>query len=191
MTRRVLLCLFAALVPGAAQAQYVLDALKAGDLICEFRDGYRREVLADLKTLRRPADIMLIFESIKMESGPDSSGVAQTASTTTASSPAAWSTAPSGTASAFSSRTPGRRPAVVRATPNAVHFIEPVGPSVRVTTLSACEQWKFKRGVEICVRFTARHAWHFDKLVGRIPDTSFARQPSGAASGSCEPWQMN
>ena len=51
-------------------------------------------------------------------------------------------------------------------------------------------EW-FRRGVETCMRFTAQHAWHFDTLAPRIPDTSYARQPSGGLRGSCEPWQMN
>ncbi len=181
MMPRLLLCMLWALAPATAQAQYLRDALKAGDLICEFREGYRRELVADLQTPRRPADLMLIFESIRMEGEPAMDGTARTATPQES----------TGTASALSSRTPGRRPAVVRATPNAVHFIEALGPSVRVTTLSACEEWKFKRGIETCVRFSAKHAWHFDKLAGRIPDTSFARQPSGAANGSCEPWQLD
>lgn len=162
-------------MPSLSHAQYVHDALKAGDLICEFRDGFRRDLVADLRFPRRGADMMLIFESIKVAPLP-AAGVLQEGS---------------GTAFAFSSRVPGKRQALVRATPNAIHFIEPVGPSVRVTTLSACEQWKFKRGVETCVRFGAQHAWHFDTLAQRIPDTSFARQPSGGARGSCEPWQMD
>lgn len=181
MNARALAALCIALWPATAQAQYVHDALKAGELICEFREGYRRDLVADVKAPRRPADLMLIFESIRMEPAPAATGAA-----TTASPPA-----PAGTAFAFSSRTPGKRPAIVRTTPNAVHFIEPVGPSVRVTTLSSCEQWRFKRGVETCVRFSARHAWHFDTLAWRIPDTSFSRQPSGAANGSCEPWQLD
>lgn len=172
MTLRALLAFSLGVAPAISQAQYVHDALKAGDLICEFREGYRRSVVADLALQRPPADLMLVFESIRMEAGPRTTDAA-------------------GTASAYSSRTPGKRPAVVRATPNAVHFIQPVGPSVRVTTLSSCEQWRWKRGEETCVRFSARHAWHFDTLAQRIPDTSFARQPSGGASGNCEAWNLD
>lgn len=183
MTLRPLLLSCLAVAPAISQAQYVHDALQAGDLICEFRDGYRRDLVADLKPQRPPADLMLVFESIRMGGEPQAADAASAASVR--------AQAAAGTASAYSSRTPGKRPAVVRATPNAVHFIQPVGPSVRVTTLSSCEQWRWKRGVETCVRFSARHAWHFDRFAQRIPDTSFARQPSGAASGSCEAWNLD
>jgi hypothetical protein len=66
-----------------------------------------------------------------------------------------------------------------------------VGSSVRVTTLTGCERTKFRDGVETCVRFRARHAWHFDARALIEPDASFERQPSGAPVGACEPWKMD
>jgi hypothetical protein len=160
-----------AFMPGSLGAQYLDDALQAGDLICQFRDGYRREQLAGLEA-PRPADIMLIFDSIRTEA-PDKAG------------------AVAGSASTYSSRAPGRRDATVRATPKTVHFVERIGPSVRVTTLSACEQWKFRKGHERCVRFSAQHAWHFDSVAARDPELALARAPSGASNGSCEPWNVD
>jgi len=94
-------------------------------------------------------------------------------------------------AAVLSSRTPGRRPVAVRATAEHVHFIERVGPSVRVTTLTGCARRKWKDGVETCVRFPARHAWHFDRRALVEPDAAFARQPSGASVGACEPWNID
>ena len=165
------LLLALAFMPGSLRAQYLGDALEAGDLICQFLDGYRHEQFAGL-TAPRPADIMLIFDSIRTEA-PDKAG------------------AVAGIASTYSSRAPGKRDATVRATPKTVHFIERIGPSVRVTKLSTCEQWKFRKGHERCVRFRAQHAWHFDTGAARDPELALARAPSGASNGSCEPWNVD
>ena len=94
-------------------------------------------------------------------------------------------------AQVLSTRAPGRRPVVVRATGKAVHFIERVGPSVRVTTLTGCERSKRKKGVPTCVRYSAQHAWHFDALAAADPDRAFERLPSGASKGRCEPWLVD
>lgn len=145
----------------AAHAQFLRDAIAARELVCEFGDGDRREIVADL-AMPRPSKLMVIYESVK----PDSAEV-------------------------LSTQQPGRRPVRVRASEDAIHFIEPVGRSVRVTTLTACEKWKVRRGREMCVRFTARHAWHFDSLAHLKPDASFASQPSGAQAGTCEPWSVD
>ena len=145
-----------------ASAQYVHDALEAGDLICEFRDGFRRSLLADLSDSRPRADLMLIYESVHADSGQ-----------------------------VVSTARPGRRPVRVRAVGNAVHLIEPDGPSVRVTTLTECRDWKWKNGAETCVRFAARHAWHFDTVTYLGPDIARARVPGGAAVGMCEPWNLD
>ena len=143
-----------------AHAQYLQDAIAAKELICEFGDGARRDLLpAALR--RRPGSIMLIFERVTPTS-----------------------------AEAISTQRPGRQSIAVRASDKAVHFIEPVGRSVRVTTLTACERWSTRRGRESCVRFSAQHAWHFDTLAHLRPQGSFALQPSGALAGACEPWHM-
>jgi len=155
----VLACAFAA-VPAAAQS--VRDALAQGDLICEFRDGFERSLLADLRALPGRHGLMLVYEGIG-----------------------------AGSVQVLSSAAAGRKPVVVQTTGKAVHLIEPVGPSVRVTTLTECLVSKRRRGAETCVRFTASHAWHFDTLVYSDPDAAFARLPAGISAGACEPWQLD
>jgi len=151
-----------AAVAAQAPAQPLSDALTQGDLICEFRDGWRRSLIADLVGEPDPAALLLVYEN-----------VARTR------------------AAVLSSKVPGRKPVAVRSTDSHVHFIERVGQSVRVTTLTGCERTKWKGGVQTCVRFPALHAWHFDTRALREPDAAFARQPSGAAVGACEPWNID
>lgn len=159
MKRLLLLGLLAA---APAAAQDVRDALEAGDLICEFREGFRRNLFADLSSGPPGADLMLVYESVTADS-----------------------------AQVVASGRSGKRPVRVRAIGETVHLIEPDGPSVRVTTLTACKDWKWKNGVETCVRFAARHAWHFDSVSYLGPEITRARVPSGAALGVCEPWDLD
>jgi len=163
LRRRVLaLLLGACAFPGHGQAKPLDDALTQGDLICEFHEGWRHSLIADLVGEPDPVALLLVYEQVTPER-----------------------------AAVLSSKTPGRRPVAVRATVEHVHFIERVGPSVRVTTLTGCARTKWKDGVETCVRFTARHAWHFDTRARVEPDAAFARQPSGASVGACEPWNID
>lgn len=157
-----ILLLALAFAAAPAAAQEVRDALSVGDLICEFDHGYRRSLLADLVGEPQSTELLLVYEAVRPES-----------------------------AQVLSTRAPGRRPVVVRATGKAVHFIERLGPSVRVTTLTGCERRKWKNGAQTCVRFTAQHAWHFDALVAADPDRAFERLPSGASKGRCEPWRVD
>ena len=159
--RRVIV-LTLALVAAPAAAQEVRDALEARDLICEFRNPFQRDLIADLRDELPPADLMLVYESV------------------TASS-----------AHVISSGRAGRRPVQIRAIGDVLHFIEPDGPSVRVTTLTECKDWKWKDGVETCVRFGARHAWHFDTQAYLGPDVVRARTPGGASIGVCEAWNAD
>ena len=159
--RAWLLALACAAAPAAA-APDLREALEAGDLICEFEHGERRSLLADLAGEARAADLLLVYESVR----PDSAQV-------------------------LSSGAPGRRPVRVRATARAVHFIEQVGPSVRVTSLTRCERRKWRNGTRACVRFAAQYAWHFDALAAADPDRALDRLPSGASPGRCEPWQVD
>jgi len=171
MNLRALLAILvsaAAAVPAAAQdvrdagLERIRDALRSGELICEFRAGWKRSVIADL--LRDPpprVEQMLVYEAV----GTDR-------------------------AKMVSTRAPGRREVEVRATDKAVHLIERAGPSLLVTTLTRCERTAWKAGSEICIRYAARHAWHFDLAALREPDVAYERLPSGALSGACEPWQM-
>lgn len=159
---RCLLLAMACAAASASAAPEVREALAAGDLICEFEHGEPRSLIADLVGEARASDLLLVYESVR----PDSAQV-------------------------LSSGLPGRRPVVVRATGKAVHFIEQVGPSVRVTTLTGCERRKWKNGTQACVRFSAQHAWHFDALAAADPDRAHERLPSGASPGRCEPWQVD
>ncbi len=159
---RLAACALLACLPATAPAADVQDALLAGELICEFRAGYKRSVVADLLGDPPVVEQMLVYEAV----GRDRAKVVST-------------------------RAPGRRPVEVRATANAVHLIERVGPSVLVTTLERCERSTMRRGEDTCVRFTARHAWHFDLLALKEPDASLERQPSGAMRGACEPWKVD
>ncbi|HEX2566138.1 MAG TPA: hypothetical protein VHL85_04715 [Burkholderiales bacterium] len=136
--------------------------LAAGELICEFSDGYRKSLLADLAGDPPRTELVLVYEAL----------------------------AP-GAAEVLSTRTPGRRAVEVRATENYVHFIQDDGPSVRVTTLTGCLREKSPGDPETCTRFSARHAWHFDTSARIAPDASYAKQPAGAATGTCEPWKID
>jgi len=161
MTRVTLLAALL-LAAGGAQAGDVRDALRAGELICEFTAGWKRSLLADLVGEVQPVEQMIVYESVREDS-----------------------------AIAVSTRAPGRKPVHVRATGTAVHLIQPQGPSVLVTTLTGCEKSKWRRGVETCVRFAASHAWHFDLAATDRPDEVYARLPSGSLKGVCEPWQVD
>ncbi|OGA18717.1 MAG: hypothetical protein A3I63_06980 [Betaproteobacteria bacterium RIFCSPLOWO2_02_FULL_66_14] len=159
--KRLAFALLSLACAGAA-AQDVRDALDAGDLICEIRHPYRREVFAALEPQRPAADLMLVYEGVDR----DSSRVVST-------------------------QRPGRHPIEVRATANAVHFIEPVGSSLRHTALTRCLQTKWKGGYEVCTRFAARHAWHFDTGAYADPDATLARLAGSVSRGVCEPWKVD
>jgi hypothetical protein len=137
-------------------------ALAAGELICEFNDGYRRSLLAALAGEQPRTELLLVYEGLGGKA------------------PAVLST-----------RRPGRHPVLVRAGAESLHLIEPVGPSVRVTTLTGCTRMVEKDGEERCTRFEARYAWHFDADTRTDPDRALSRLPSGAATGVCEPWRVD
>jgi hypothetical protein len=94
-------------------------------------------------------------------------------------------------AEVLSTRHAGRRTVQVREGAASLHLIEGLGASVRVTTLTDCLRSQQRGGEEACTRFAAVHAWHFDAGVYADPDAAFARLPSGAAKGSCEPWRID
>jgi hypothetical protein len=137
-------------------------ALAAGELICEFSDGYRKSLLAEIAGDRSRTELVLVFEALSREG-----------------------------AQVLSTVKPGRRMVDVRPTENLLHLIEREGPSVRVTTLTGCTRTHWRDGEQLCTRFDARYAWHFDTTALVEPDASFRRQPSGAALGSCEPWRVD
>lgn len=137
-------------------------ALAAGELVCEFSDGYRKSYLAQLTNDVPRPEMFLVYEEVKP-----------------------------GSARVVESRRAGRKRVQVRADGDYIHLIEDDGPSVRVTTLTSCVRSKWRDGEEVCTRFTARYAWHFDAAAHRDPDASFRRQPSGGATGACEPWRVD
>lgn len=159
--RTIALACCALLAPAAA-AQELRDALAAKDLICEVRHGYERELFASIAPYQPRADLMLVYESVN-------------------------GTAPR----VVSTQRPGRHAIDVRVTAHAVHFLEPVGPSMRQTTLTACLQTKWKNGYDTCVRFAARYAWHFDNGAYGDPDAALARLQSSASNGVCEAWTVD
>jgi hypothetical protein len=136
-------------------------ALAAGELICEFSDGYRKSLLADIAGDPPRTELVLVYEAVRGDR-----------------------------AEALSSRQPGRRPVLVRAGGDNVHFIQSEGPSVRVTTLTGCLRTRARADGEVCTRFSALHAWHFDLAAHVDPEAALRRLPSGAASGVCEPWKI-
>lgn len=148
-----------ALLAVPAAAQEVRDALEARDLICEFRNPFQRDLVADLLAEPPPANLMLVYEGVTESS-----------------------------AQVIASGRVGRRPVQIRTIGDVVHLIESDGPSVRVTTLTECRDWRFKDGVETCIRFGARHAWHFDVAGTLGPDLSRVRVAAGASVGACEAW---
>ena len=137
-------------------------ALAAGELICEFSDGYRKSLLAEIAGDPPRTELVLVFEALSGDG-----------------------------AQVLSTARPGRRAVRVRATERLVHLIEQEGATVRVTTLTGCTRTRWRGTEELCTRFDARHAWHFDTAAHLEPDASFRRQPSGAALGSCEPWRID
>ena len=155
---RVAMPLALALFAIPAAAQEVRDALEAGDLVCEFRNPFERDLFAAL-TEELPPSRMLVYEGVTENS-----------------------------ARVIASGRVGKRPVVVRSVGDTVHLIEPDGPSVRVTTLTECKDSRVKDGVDTCVRFGARHAWHFDVAGTLGPDLSRVKVPSGASIGVCEAW---
>ena len=137
-------------------------ALAAGELLCEFSDGYRKSFLAQIGRDAPRPEMFLVYEEVTSDS-----------------------------ARVVASRRAGSKPVRVRADGEYIHLIQDDGPSLRVTTLTACLREKVRDGAEVCTRFAARHAWYFDTGANSDPDASFRRQPSGGASGTCEPWRVD
>ena len=136
-------------------------ALAAGELICEFNDGYRKGLIAQMAGETPRVEMVPVYEALREDS-----------------------------AEVLSTRRPGRRAVKVRAAGDQLHLIEQDGPSVRVTTLTEYTRTKWRPEGELCTKFDARHAWHFDSSALLDPAGAAARLPSGAATGSCEPWRV-
>ena len=157
---RAAIPLAVALLAAPVAAQEVRDALDARDLICEFRNPFQRDLFADLRSDPPRPNLMLVYEGVTESS-----------------------------AQVIASGRAGKRSVLIRTIGNVVHLIEPDGPSVRVTTLSECTDTRVKDGVDTCVRFSARHAWHFDVAGTLGPDLSRVRVAAGASVGVCEAWR--
>ena len=137
-------------------------ALAAGELICEFSDGYRKSLLAHIAGDAPRTELVLVFEGVRGQG-----------------------------AEVLSSAQPGRRAVKVVPAGENLHFIQSQGPSVRVTTLTGCLRTRVRGESEVCTRFSAQHAWHFDATAHVDPEAALRRLPSGAASGVCEPWRID
>lgn len=138
------------------------SVLAAGELVCEFNDGYRPGLVADLASAQLHGRQMRFYGSLDSDRAHVVATTAQ-----------------------------GRKAVQVRVTEKAVHLIQPEGASLHVTTLTGCLDSRWRGGAETCVRFAARHAWHFDAQVLRDPDRSFESTSAGASSGACEPWKLD
>lgn len=138
------------------------SVLAAGELVCEFHDGYRPGVVADLAAEQPRGRQMRFYGSLAADAAHVISTTAQ-----------------------------GRKAVQVRATDKAVYLVQPEGPSVRVTALTGCLDTGWRRGKQTCLRFAARHAWHFDHKAALDPDASFERIASTASPGICEPWKID
>ena len=137
-------------------------ALAAGELICEFNDGYKKSLLAEIVGDVPRTEVILVYERLTADS-----------------------------AEVLSTKRPGRHPVEIRTSENHVHFVQRDGPSVRVTTLTGCTRERWRAGHEVCTQFSARHAWHFDTTATTNPEAAFARLPTGSAGGVCEPWKID
>lgn len=159
-----LLVLAGVLLAGGARAAPAIEQLiEARDLVCEFYNASDWADAAARFALRERSDLLLVIENIRED--PDSARVVHT-------------------------RSPGSRSLRRYSGEAGVHFVEDLQGSVVVTTLLACEGWKSRRGREVCVRYSAAHAWHFDAGVHRDPDAAFRRLGPGLR-GACEPWNSD
>jgi hypothetical protein len=157
-------CLTALAAPGSAHD--ALDGIaEAKDLICEFKNtGSARSMLRQMLEGEH-FDMLQVIEAID----PDSGG-----------------------ARSVSSRQIGTKPLRYYKTGKAVHFVQDLGQSVVVTTITGCEQWgRNRENQTLCVRYRALNSWHFDISVHRDPDAAFGKLGTSSYQGSCEPWYLN
>jgi hypothetical protein len=151
--------------PGSLFAGDILDGvIEAKDLICQFHNtGVPRSLLRQLVE-GESFDMLLVIEAIDPASGH---------------------------ARSVSSKQTGSKSLRYYKTGNAVHFVQDLGDSVVVTTITGCEKWGQKGGDELCVRYRALNSWHFDTSVHRDPDRVFGKLGTSSYHGSCEPWYLN
>jgi len=155
----------ALLIAGHACAAVPLEQLiEARDLVCDFYNVGDWATAEARFALRDRADMLMVIENIR--SDPE-------------------------TARVIHSRATGKRGLKRYVGETGVHFVEDQHDSVVVTTLLACEDWKQKRGREVCARYSAQNAWHFDRSVHLDPDKAFRNLAAGSYRGVCEPWNPN
>jgi hypothetical protein len=155
----------ALLIAGYACAAVQLEQLiEARDIVCDFYSVDDWATAEARFALRDRADMLMVIENIR--SDPD-------------------------TARVVHSRATGKRGLRRYVGETGVHFVEDRQGSVVVTTLLACEDWKHKGGREVCARYSAQNAWHFDKGVHLDPDRAFRNLAASSYRGVCEPWNPN
>jgi hypothetical protein len=138
--------------------------IDAHDLVCDFYNVKDWSTAEARFALRDRSDMLMVIENIRRDPG---------------------------TATVTDSLTAGRRGLRRYAGETGVHFVEDRDGSVIVTTILACEDWKKKRGRDVCARYSAVNAWHFDTSVYRDPDKAFRGTAAVAYRGVCEPWNPN
>ncbi len=151
--------------PGSLYAHDTLEGvIEAKDLICQFHNtGAPRSMLRQMVEGER-FDMLQVIEGIDPASGR---------------------------ARSVSSNRVGTKGLRYYKTATAVHFVQDLGESVVVTTLTGCEKWGQKGGEALCVRYRALNSWHFDVSVHRDPDAAFGKLGTSSYYGSCEPWYLN
>lgn len=159
-------CVGTWLSAGAAAAADKLpvdQVYEAKDLICDF---YHTDSVSEYMSLLGAApraDLFMVMEDIRRELS---------------------------TARAVIGRGARARPLKIYEGEAGLHFVEDREASVVVTTLVSCSRWKRKGGRNLCTRFDALNAWHFDASVHQDPDRAFHRLGTSSYRGSCEPWKM-
>lgn len=89
-------------------------------------------------------------------------------------------------ARSISTRFAGSRDVTVLRGKNAVHFVDHVAGSVKVTTVFACQAWEYRGGKDACWKFSAANIWHFDFSVYSDPDAAFEKYKADASYGFCD-----
>jgi hypothetical protein len=162
MIARIATALMLAAICAQASAAVAVDQLvEARDIVCEFYNVDDWATAEARFVMRDRSDLLMVIANIRRD--PDSARV-------------------------VSSGIPGARHLQRYDGDTGVHFVEDREESVVVTTLLACEDWKTKRGREVCARYSAVNAWHFDTSVHQDADKAFRKLSGSSYRGVCEPW---
>jgi hypothetical protein len=157
------LALAVAMARGAVAAPPVEQLIEARELICDFYVAKDWATAEARFALHDRSDMLMVIENIQAD--PD-------------------------TARVTDSQTAGRRKLRRYVGETGVHFVEDRDGSVSVTTILACEDWKKRRGRDVCARYSAVNSWLFGVNVQRDPDEAIRRAPV-SYRGACEPWNPN